>query len=54
MDRKHLVLLGAAVGGAIGNYIPLLWGASSFSFASIFLSFAGGLGGIWLGFKLGS
>jgi len=42
-----------AVFGAIGNYIPLLWGGSALSFTSIILGTIGGILGIWAGFKLG-
>jgi len=44
--------MGAAVGSVIGAYVPALWGAGMFSYSSIILSTIGGLGGIWLGFKL--
>jgi len=40
------------VGGAIGGYLPLLWGASTFSFSSILLSSIGAIFGIWLAFKI--
>ena len=40
------------VGSAIGGYIPMLWGGSLFSFSSIILTAAGGIAGIWLGFKI--
>jgi hypothetical protein len=53
MDSKKLIWLGMFVGSTIGNYIPLLWGGSSFSFASIILGTIGGVVGIWGGFKLG-
>lgn len=54
MERKQLIWIGAVVGGTIGNYLPLLWGGSSFSMASIILGVIGGIAGIWAGFKLGS
>jgi hypothetical protein len=54
MERKTLIWIGATVGGTVGNYLPLLWGGSSFSFASIILGLIGGIVGIWTGFKLGS
>jgi hypothetical protein len=41
------------IGGAVGAYIPLLWGGSVFSFSSVIFSGLGGIGGIWLGYKLG-
>lgn len=53
MDTKKFVWIGMMAGSAIGNYIPLLWGGSSLSFASIILGMVGGILGIWGGFKLG-
>lgn len=41
------------IGGTVGAYIPLLWGGSAFSMSSVFFSGIGGIGGIWLGYKLG-
>jgi hypothetical protein len=54
MERKQLIWIGAMVGGAIGNYLPLLWGGSSLSFTSIILGLIGGIAGIWAGFKISS
>lgn len=47
-----MVWLGAAVGSAIGSYIPALWGGSLFSFSSIILGAVGGAAGIILAWKL--
>ncbi len=53
MNTKTLIWIGMFVGGSIGAYVPALWGDFSlFSMASIFFSMVGGLGGIWLGWKL--
>lgn len=41
-----------SIGGIIGGYIPLLWGANYFSFASIFFNAIGAIVGIWIAFKL--
>jgi uncharacterized membrane protein YeaQ/YmgE (transglycosylase-associated protein family) len=41
-----------AVGGAIGGYVPLLWGENYFSFASIIFNALGAILGIWIAFKL--
>jgi len=40
------------IGGAIGGYVPLVWGASYFSFASILFSALSALVGIYVGFNL--
>ena len=42
------------IGGVVGGYIPMLWGDSGFSLASVFFSGVGGFVGIWLGYKLGN
>ena len=53
MERNKLIWLGLFVGGAVGGYIPAVWGGSMLSMSSIFLSAVGSFIGIWLGFKLG-
>jgi hypothetical protein len=40
------------MGTFVGGYLPVLWGASSFSMVSIVFSFAGGVAGVWFGFRL--
>lgn len=52
MDAKRTIWLLMFVGGFVGGYIPMLWGSSGFSFATIFGNAIGALIGIWLGFKL--
>jgi len=51
MSNRSLYLLGAAVGGTIGGFVPGLWGGSDFGGWSILLSTAGGLLGIWVAHK---
>lgn len=50
---KSLIWIFMTIGGTVGAYIPLLWGGSAFSMSSVFFSGIGGIGGIWLGYKLG-
>lgn len=52
MESKSLIWIGMIVGSTIGSYVPNLWGAGFLSMWSITLSAVGGIGGIWLGFKL--
>lgn len=53
MNKKVLILM-ATVGGAVGGYIPVLFGDSSLLDGwSILGGLIGGLVGIWLGVKLG-
>jgi hypothetical protein len=40
------------VGSTIGSFLPLLWGDSALSMASILLSAVGGVFGIWGGLRL--
>jgi hypothetical protein len=52
MNGRGLIWIGMAVGGAIGGFIPWLFGAEYFSVAGVLCSAAGGLLGIWFGLKL--
>ena len=52
MNTKTLIWIGAFVGGTIGGFVPMIFGADSLSFAGIIGSTVGGLVGIWAGFKL--
>jgi len=51
MRDRPLIWIGLFVGSTIGGMIPELWGAGMISFSSIILSGAGGMAGIYLGFK---
>jgi hypothetical protein len=53
MSTKTLIWIGMFVGSAIGGYLPVLWGGDLLSFAGLILSTLGGIGGIWLGYRLG-
>ena len=52
MESRQLIWIGLFVGSTIGGFIPDLWGAGLFSLSSIFLSAAGGLLGIYVGYRL--
>jgi len=52
MESKKIIWVGMMIGMFLGGLLPLLWGASEFSFSSIILSPIGGLIGIWAGYKL--
>ncbi|MDE2037892.1 MAG: hypothetical protein KGI69_01540 [Patescibacteria group bacterium] len=52
MNRKTLIWIGLFAGSTVGGSIPLIWGGGFLSFSSIVLSAAGGLAGIWAGFRL--
>jgi len=50
--NKLLIGIGIFVGSTIGSYIPLLWGGSLLSLASIWFGVLGGIVGIWIGYRL--
>jgi uncharacterized membrane protein YeaQ/YmgE (transglycosylase-associated protein family) len=52
MSSKGIIMTFMTIGSFIGGYIPSLWNASLFSFWGIFTSAAGGILGIWLGYKI--
>lgn len=52
MSAKTLIWIGVFVGSTLGSFIPMLWGDSAFSFASIIWSTIGGLAGIWAGYRV--
>jgi hypothetical protein len=39
-------------GMLFGGYVPVLWGASSFSVSSLLFSALGGAAGVWAGVRL--
>ena len=52
MDSKKFILVGMTVGLFLGGLIPMLWGASEFSFSSVIFSAIGGSIGIYVAFKM--
>lgn len=52
MERKKLTRLLTFIGVIAGGYLPLLWGASAFSFTSLLCATIGGFVGIWAAFRL--
>jgi len=50
---KKFVWIGMFVGSAIGNMLPTLWGGDAISFSGVLLSLAGGVIGIWVGYRIG-
>ena len=53
MNSKPIIMVGAVIGSTLGGLIPSLWHASWLSFSGLFFSTAGGIVGIWLGWKIG-
>lgn len=53
MNQKTLIWIGLFVGSTVGSYVPGLWGAEIFSVSSVLCGMAGGIVGVWLGFRMG-
>lgn len=53
MSTKAIIWIAMFIGSAIGGYIPVLWGASLFSYSSLLFNGIGGIAGVLLGVKLG-
>jgi hypothetical protein len=53
VSKKTLIWLGLTVGSGIGGYLPALWGGDLISFSAVVFSAAGGIVGIWLGYRFG-
>lgn len=47
-----MIWLGLFVGSTAGGFIPLLWEGSALSLSSVFFSAAGGILGIWAGYRI--
>ena len=39
-------------GAFVGGYVPSIWGAGSFSMASLLFGGIGGIAGVWLGVRI--
>jgi uncharacterized membrane protein YeaQ/YmgE (transglycosylase-associated protein family) len=50
--QKKFIYLGMIIGSIVGGYAPELFGASVFSFASIFTGALGAFIGIYIGYKI--
>lgn len=50
---KKLIFIFLFIGMTIGSYVPLLWGESVFSIASVLWSGIGGFAGIYCGYLIG-
>ena len=54
MVPKSFVFFFVMVGSSIGAWVPMLWGASIFSFSSVIFSGLGAFLGIWAALKIGN
>jgi uncharacterized membrane protein YeaQ/YmgE (transglycosylase-associated protein family) len=51
MGRSAIGLCGG-FGMFVGGYVPVLWGASSFSLASFLFGVIGAVAGLWAGVRI--
>jgi hypothetical protein len=49
-----MIMIGMTIGSIAGQYLVVLLGADTFSVTSILGSGAGGMIGVWLGYKYSS
>jgi hypothetical protein len=49
---RSVIGLCVMFGATVGSYLPVLWGASSFSVESILFGLVGAVAGVWAGARL--
>jgi len=49
---RSVIGLCMAFGSVVGGYVPVLWGASSFSLVSILFGALGAVAGVWVGVRI--
>ena len=49
---RSVIGLCATFGLVAGGYVPVLWGASSFSLVSLLFGALGGAAGVWVGTRI--
>ena len=49
---RSLIGICATAGLFVGGYVPVLWGASSFSLQSLVFGALGGVAGVWAGVRI--
>jgi len=52
LTPRRIIMAGMVVGSLLGGWLPSLWGAGGLTLSAMILSTAGGLAGIWAGWKL--
>ena len=52
MNQKQLFITATIIGGAVGGFVPTLWGASELSFSSVILTAVGGILGLFIAYKM--
>jgi hypothetical protein len=49
---RSLIGLCCGFGFFVGGYVPVLWGASSFSLESLAFGVVGAIAGVWAGIRI--
>ena len=49
---RSVIGLSMAFGSVVGGYMPVLWGASSFSLTSFLFGVIGAIAGVWAGVRI--
>jgi hypothetical protein len=49
---RSVIGLCMGFGGFVGGYVPVLWGASSFSLVSFLFGALGAVAGVWIGVRI--
>lgn len=52
MSEKTIVMGATTLGTIVGGFIPMFWGGSTFSYASVLLSAVGGVIGLYVSYKM--
>lgn len=52
MNTKQVFMTGTIVGTFVGGLVPLLWGDSYLSFASVLFTALGGIAGLYVAYKI--
>ena len=49
---RSVIGLCMGFGGFVGGYVPVLWGANSFSLESFLFGALGAVAGVWIGVRI--
>jgi len=52
MSSKKLIWIGMFIGSTVGGMVPSMWGDDMISVSGLLLSLAGGILGIWGGYRI--
>ena len=52
MSSKSAIYLFMFIGSTIGGFIPMIWGDMSMGMSAVIFGAIGGIGGIYVGYKI--